>query len=60
MNQNKKKVLCYCAVFLQIKKEAEKTAKTTTNVVLKEGDCGEVVDKFFFKDRLFVVIFVFF
>jgi len=47
-------------VFLQIKKEAEKTAKTTTNVVLKEGDCGEVVDNFFFLNQLFVVILVFF
>ena len=34
-------VLCF---YKLRKKKQKKTAKTTTNVVLKEGDCGEVVD----------------
>ena len=46
MNQNIKKKFCVIVLcFYKLrKKKQKKTAKTTTNVVLKEGDCGEVVD----------------
>ena len=38
MNQNKKKVLCYCAVFLQIKKEeAEKNCQNYYKCCSKGG-----------------------
>jgi hypothetical protein len=37
VNQNKKKVLCYCAVFLQIKKEAEKNCQNYYKCCSKGG-----------------------
>jgi hypothetical protein len=60
VNQNKKKFCVIVLCFYKLRKKQKKTAKTTTNVVLKEGDCGEVVEQKFQKNQLFVDIFEFF
>ena len=56
-SEYKKKVLCYCAVFLQIKKEAEKNCQNYYKCCSKGGGLwGKWWT--FKKNRLFVDIFV--